>query len=94
MDKMFKPMLIGKVKEDITFQGIGGKEIIIEREVNMDTTPLTTAVHQFLERRIASGKVLPDVAYYGHINGLGYFVSKMEVEDVREATDEDIRRVW
>lgn len=94
MDKMFKPMLIGKVKEDVTFRGIGGKEIIIEREVDMDSTPLTIAVSQFLERRIASGKVLPDVAYYGHIGGLGYFVSKREVEDIRQTTDEDIRRVW
>lgn len=94
MEKMFKPMLIGKVNKDITLQGIGGKEIIIEREVEVDNTPVTIALWQFMERRASTNKLIPDKVYYGHIGGLGYFVSKDEVTDIREATDEDIRRIW
>lgn len=98
MDKLFKPMLIGKVNKDITFQGIGGKEIIIEREVNILETPRTIALIQYMERQmdkpLSYERPLPNYAYYGHVNGLGYFVSKDEVTDIREATNEDIRKVW
>ena len=94
MEKIFNPMLIGTVAKSITFQGIGGKEIIIEREVNIDDTPGTIALWQFMERTMNAGKIIPSKAYYGHIGGLGYFVGKDEVSNIREATNRDIRRVW
>ena len=96
--KFIKPMLIGKVKEDVKHQGIGGKRIIIEREFNSSDildqpiNKMNIACINFIARRM-----IPDnmKVYYGHVNGLGYFIGEDElVGAVTTATEEEIREVW
>lgn len=96
--KFIKPMLIGKVKEDVKHQSIGGKRIIIEREFNSSDildqpiNKMNIAFINFITRRM-----IPDnmKVYYGHVNGLGYFIGEDElVGAVTTATEEEIREVW
>lgn len=79
-----------RVVSSVTHQGIGGKEIIIEREMTCKdlSTLCTIAVWNFLKRR-------PDLReyenrntpiYYGHVQSkdgswLGYFVAADELEE-------------
>ena len=96
--KFIKPMLIGKVKEDVKHQGIGGKRIIIEREFNSSDildqpiNKMNIACINFIIRRM-----IPDnmKVYYGHVNGLGYFIGEDElVGAVTTATEEEIKEIW
>ena len=96
--KFVKPMLIGKVKEDVKHQGIGGKRIIIEREFNSSDildqpiNKMNIACINFIIRRM-----IPDnmKVYYGHVNGLGYFIGEDElVGAVTTATEEEIKEIW
>ena len=96
--KFIKPMLIGKVKEDVKHQGIGGKRIIIEREFNSSDildqpiNKMNIACINFITRRM-----IPDdmKVYYGHVNGLGYFIGEDElVGAVTTATEEEIKEIW
>ena len=96
--RRLNPMLIGKLKEDVKHQGIGGKIIIIEREFNSSDildqpiNKMNIACINFITRRM-----IPDnmKVYYGHVNGLGYFIGEDElVGAVTTATEEEIREVW
>lgn len=96
--KFIKPMLIGKVREDVKHQGIGGKRIILEREFNSSDildqpiNKMNIACINFITRRM-----IPDnmKVYYGHVNGLGYFVAEDElVGEITTASDEEIREIW
>ena len=83
MSKKINPMIIRKVKKDIKYQGIGGKEILIEMELpsyEVDTT-LNWACINFVKRRpdIPLGSNLK--CYYGHIDTLGYIVAEDELEE-------------
>lgn len=76
---------IAKVKEYVDHQGIGGREIRIEKEgyldYCLDTRNMTIAIYNFINR-IDIFKY-PDTTkvYYGHSdNGLGYFVLEEELE--------------
>lgn len=92
------PMLIGKVREDVKHQGIGGKRIIIEREFNstdildLDIHKMNIACINFITRRMIPENMK---VYYGHVNGLGYFIGEDElVGAITTATEEEIREVW
>lgn len=74
-----------KIKEHVTHQGIGGKEITIERLVTMDEVDVKAwngnpACFNFIKRREDS-MMLPynTILGYGHVNGLGYIVCEDEL---------------
>ena len=96
--KYVKSKIISKVIEDVKHQGIGGKRIIIERELNSSDildqpiNKMNIACINFITRRM-----IPDnmKVYYGHVNGLGYFISEDElVGAVTTATEEEIKEIW
>ena len=78
------------IKENVDHQGIGGKEIIIEREItvkdilNTNFDKMTIAMANFALRRsdllFEAGKENMKV-YYGHVGILGYFVADDEIKD-------------
>lgn len=72
--------------DSIDHQGIGGKEIIIEKEgtmnyiLDMDCNDYTIAIHNFILRRDDIFTVDENMKiYYGHVNNLGYFVAADEI---------------
>lgn len=84
--------------DNIKHQGIGGQQIRIEKEGTMkyiyDTymNDYTIAMYNFILRRpdIMSTNMLEDGTldnentkiFYGHINGLGYFIAEDEIKEV------------
>lgn len=101
--KILNPMLIGRLKEDIEHQGIGGKRIIIEREFTVDDilnqplNKMNIACVNFVMRRMdfivpQNGKMK---VFYGHVNGLGYFIAEDELVGViTTAMEDEIREIW
>ena len=81
-----------RIKESVTHQGIGGKEIQLERyltpdEVDERAMNGNIACLNFCMRR---NDFLPDFnmnLYYGHVDNLGYVVCEDELE--LENLDED-----
>ena len=77
-----------KIKESVEHQGIGGKEIIIEREItiddilDMDFNKMTIGMYNFVMRRtdLLEEKYGKRKIYYGHVGILGYFVADDELE--------------
>lgn len=77
-----------RIKENVEHQGIGGKEIIIEKEItiddildtNFDKMPI--AMYNFIMRRfdLLEEKNGKRKVYYGHVGILGYFVADDELE--------------
>lgn len=101
--RKLNPMLIGRLVDDIQHQGIGGKKIILEREFTVNDMldqpidQMNIAYVNLLIRRIDF--IVPHNGnkklYYGHINGLGYFIGEDElVGAVTTATEEEIREIW
>lgn len=89
--KLFNKPLIATIKKNVNHQGIGGKKIIIERECFVLELEPTIALYNFLKRKEL--KTSDDFyIYYGHVKGLGYFVAKDEVENLRVATEREIRK--
>ncbi len=73
--------------DSIDHQGIGGKEIIIEKEGTMDyildmkCKDYTIAVYNFILRRDDILTINDKMKiYYGHVNNLGYFVAEDEIK--------------
>ena len=81
---ILNPMLIGKIKENVSHQEIGGKEIIIEREFNssdlldVPINEMNIACINFITRRNIDENVK---VYYGKVDGLGYFICEDELEE-------------
>lgn len=101
--RRLNPMLIGRLVDNIQHQGIGGKRIILEREFTVNDIldqpiqQMNIACVNFLMRRMDF--VVPHNGnkklYYGHVNGLGYFIAEDElVGTITTASDEEIREVW
>ena len=77
------------INKNVEHQGIGGQEIIIEREItiddildtNFDKMPI--AMVNFVMRRIdlLDSKCGKRKVYYGHVGILGYFVADDEIKD-------------
>lgn len=78
-----------KIKESVEHQGIGGKEIVIEKELTIndildkDFKEMTIAMYNFIMRRIdlMEEKYGKQKVYYGHVGILGYFVAEDEIQD-------------
>ena len=75
-----------KIHSDVEHQGIGGKEIIIEKEMTYDDildtnlNEMPIAMYNFIMRRMDLGiKHGRMKIYYGHVGYLGYFVSEDEI---------------
>ena len=79
----FESPMKAKLVDDIEHQGIGGRVIIIEREVSLKEVEEhnTIASYNFFMRR-------PDLiskedtykCYYGHVGNLGYFIANDEID--------------
>lgn len=75
-----------KIKEHVTHQGIGGREINIERELSV--VEMTNKAYEgnvacinFVNRRIEEDNVpgCYEKLYYGHVGNLGYVVCEDEL---------------
>ena len=80
---MKKAIIDKKVKH----QGIGGKEIIIEKEMTWDDAldtnfnQMPIAMYNFIRRRLDLDEEQGSMKiYYGHVDNLGYFVAEDEIE--------------
>jgi hypothetical protein len=83
-------MTTRKIKNEVTHQGIGGCEIVIDEYI---TNTLTNdevfdqamcgnwACHNFMERRPDFNCEFPHKLYYGHVGNLGYVVAEDEFEE-------------
>ena len=76
-----------KVKDSVTHQGIGGQEFTIEKEftisyaLDMPFEDMNIAMYNFIMRRLDLSEEDENMKlYYGHINGLGYFIAEDELE--------------
>lgn len=77
-----------KINKNVEHQGIGGQEIIIEKEITindiLDTNfqNMPIAMYNFIIRRIdlLDAKYGKRKVYYGHVGILGYFVADDELE--------------
>jgi hypothetical protein len=77
-----------KLIKGIEHQGIGGKEIIIEREgtlnevLEANLNEMTIAMSNFVGRRIGlmSNGDRNTKIYYGHVGLYGYFVAEDEID--------------
>ena len=86
------PLLIGKVNEVVEYQGIGGNEIIIEREFNVSDlldvpfNEMNLACINFITRiGYFKGDIEENIkVYYGKVDGLGYLVYEDELEWIKE----------
>lgn len=81
--------LIKKVKKSVTHQGIGGKEIRLELELDADTV-FNKAVNEgnwacanFMDRRDDFNYKFKHKLYYGKVGGLGYIVAEDELENIK-----------
>lgn len=78
------------VKPEITHQNIGGKEFIMEEEVDIDDVIFkgcfggNWACRNFLDRRTDAVGVTRPRVYYGKVGILGYIVAEDELDIVKE----------
>lgn len=76
------------IDEKVTHQGIGGKEIKIEKEftigwiLEQNLNEINIALQNFILRRIdlINEKHEDMKIYYGHVGNLGYFVADDEIK--------------
>ena len=77
------------INKNVEHQGIGGKEIVIEKELTIDDVldkdfkEMTIAMYNFIMRRmdLMEDKYGDRKVYYGHVGELGYFVADDEIKD-------------
>ena len=87
MIKNLEEPIIKKIKKNVEHQGIGGKEIRIEKETDVNyfldkqINDFTIAESNFVRRRMnLILDEIPEKIYYGHVGMLGYFVAEDELE--------------
>lgn len=76
------------IDKKVTHQGIGGKEIQIEKEftigwiLDQNLNEIPIALNNFIIRRIEiiNEKNEDMKIYYGHVGNLGYFVADDEIK--------------
>lgn len=71
------------IKDEVTHQGIGGKEFIVEMEVPIQDVIFkgltgNWACYNYLQRRPDVKRDFPYKIYYGKVGILGYIVSEDE----------------
>ena len=79
---------IAIINKEVDHQGIGGKEIILEKELIvkdfLDTNfnEMSIAMFNFIKRRLdfINEENENKKVYYGHVGNLGYFVAEDEIE--------------
>ncbi len=77
-----------RVIEDVTHQGIGGKEITLEFGLSVDEVfhlcvcEGNWACKNFLDRRKDITGAYKGKLYYGKVEGLGYIVTEEELMDL------------
>lgn len=92
--EMIKPMKKVKLIDSIEHQGIGGKVIILERKMTLAEAPMNIALINYTKRKPFTINIDQPI-YYGHVNGLGYFVSEDEFDgELEEATLDDFKEIW
>ena len=77
------------INKNIEHQDIGGKKIIIEKELTIDDVldkdfkEMTIAMYNFIMRRmdLMEEEYGERKVYYGHVGELGYFVADDEIKD-------------
>lgn len=78
------------IKKDVTHQGIGGKEFIVDEYVTNTLTNIEVfkngmsgnpACLNFITRRPDFKYDFPHKLYYGKVGGLGYVVAEDEFEN-------------
>ena len=86
--KDLEEIRIATLVDSIEHQGIGGKQIRIEKEGTiayiLDTTfnNMTIGMYNFIMRRKDFMSLDEDVKiYYGHVGSLGYFVAEDEIKE-------------
>ena len=83
----YKEPKIAVIIDSVEHQGIGGKEIVIEKEgtlsyiLDKTFTDMTIAEIQFAKRYDIANKDENTKLYYGHVDGLGYFVAEDELKE-------------
>ncbi len=87
MIKNLEKPIYRKIKKEVKHQDIGGKEIRIEKELDVSyfldksIGEYTIAESNFVRRRMdLITDELPSKIYYGHVDMLGYFVAEDELE--------------
>lgn len=91
---------VAKLIDSIEHQGIGGKDILIEKYGKMGYVldypfdSMTIAMYNFVLRRVGSLEEDMDL-YYGHLNNLGYFIAGDEIDgDMRDASEEEVYKFY
>ena len=88
------------VKESVTHQGIGGKQIDIEFELPVDEVFTrgmngNWACYNFIDRREDFNYQFPYKLYYGKVNGLGYVIAEDELIIIDKVEESDkIKTNW
>lgn len=95
--KDYKKPRIARVKDFVKHQDIGGKQITIEKYgrlsyiLDMPFDKYTFAVSNFVDR-YDMNKDEHTKIYYGHVDGLGYFVGEDEIEEFSDIPEKTISK--
>ncbi len=82
-------MTIRKIKKDISYRDLGGKDFVVDYavtntlnndEVFNNALCGNYACYNFLRRRPDFNRNFPHKLYYGKVKGLGYIISEDELE--------------
>lgn len=98
-ETIYNPLLVGKLKDTRGLGDLRGKTILIEREMFWGDAPINNyAYANYNERRrinfADADEWMDTTIFYGHVDGLGYFVGADEIQgELREVTKED-RLMW
>ena len=87
------------INKKVEHQGIGGKEIILEKELLVKDflytkfNEMPVAMTNFIMRRLdfIDEKNEDKKVYYGHVGDFGYFVAEDEIEMIEDERENDIR---
>lgn len=87
------------ISKKVEHQGIGGKEIILEKELlvkdflDTNLNKMTIAMTNFIKRRLdfVDEKNEDKKVYYGHVGNFGYFVAEDEIEMIENERKNDTR---
>lgn len=93
-ETIFRPLLVGKLKNTRELGELSGETILIEREMLWRDVPLNIAFSNYNRRRKINlddaEEWMDTTIFYGHIGGYGYIVGADEISgELRKMTPED-----